>query len=364
MNNQIFLTSPINNEHGFVDFIQSITESRKNEGELNAIIDSPGGEIFGGFRIARAISEHPTKTIAHVRGIAASMAGVLLAFFDKVTIDENSTIMLHQAQIRGSFGEEISDSYKKVITDFNNLASNLLKKRGMNQELLNEIFKGKPKDFWFTANQAKEAGIVDEVTKVVRKNGTPSIKIAAALENSKNNYNQYINRMSLFRKKQKPENTEKTVQSGEIEGGIQFVFNSKENSIAVGNSVARIGSDESLEGTHKLVDGRKLVINANQEVSEIEEGSEISEIMDRLSKIEDRLSKIEDRDDLPTSKEVEDLTASFNNYISAMKSASNGTGFKIPKAESKENGISINQSNASLASEMRGVIKAIGKEQK
>jgi ATP-dependent protease ClpP protease subunit len=351
MDNQIFLTSPIDNEHGFVDWIQMITEWRKDQGDLNAIIDSPGGNIFGGFRMARAIAEHPSKTIAHVRGIAASMAGVLLAFFDKVTIDEHSTIMLHQAHINGESGEEVSETDQKALNDFNKTAAKLMKKRGMSQKLVNQIFKGEAKDFWFTAQEAKDAGIVDEITKVVRKNDSPTIKIAAYLENSQNKYNQYINNMSLFSKSKKPENTSGTVQSGEIEGGVPFVFNSKESSLAVGDSVARIGSEESLEGTHKLVDGREIVIDAKQVVTEIGEED---------NSVEARLAIIEAREDLPTSEEVKKLTDAFNGYTAAMKAAGNGSGFRIPKVDSKnELDINTDQSDASLASEMRGVIKAV-----
>lgn len=356
MDNQIFLTSAIDNDNGFVDWIQMITEWRKDQGDLNAIIDSPGGSIFGGFRIARAISEHPSKTIAHVRGLAASMAGVLLAFFDKVTIDEFSTVMLHQAHIPSIDAEDLSDSDKKALSDFNKTAAKLMKRRGMSQKLVNQIFKGEPEDFWFTAQEAKAAGIVDEITKVVRKNGAPTIKIAASLENSKNNYNQYIQNMSLFSKSKKPEDAPEAVQSGEIEGGIQFVYNSKESVLAVGNSVARVGSNESLEGTHKLVDGREVEINDKNEVTKIEEAE---------NSVEARLEAIETRQDLPTSEEVNKLTAAFNGYTAAMKAASNGTGFVIPKVDSK-NELEINkgQSDASLASEMSGVIKAVETDQK
>lgn len=348
MDNQIFLTSVIDNEHGFVDWIQMVTEWRKDGGPLNVIIDSPGGNVHGGFRIARAISEHPSQTIAHIRGLAASMSGVLLAFFDKVSIDEHSTVMLHQA--RFSNQDDVSPEDQKALNDFNTTASKLLKKRGMSQKLLNEIFKGEPKDFWFTAQEAKDAGIVDEITKVVRKNGTPTIKIAACLENSQNQYNQHIKNMSIFSKSKKPENTSETVQSGEIKGGVHFVFNSKESSLVVGNSVARIGSEESLEGTHTLVDGREVIINAKQEVAKIGE-------LD--NSVESRLEAIENRQDLPSSDEVKKLTDAFNGYTAAMKNSVNGNGFRIPRAESQNEEEIGEQSDASLASEMKGVIKAI-----
>jgi len=355
MDNQIFLTSAIDNDNGFVDWIQMVAEWRKEQGALNVVIDSPGGSIFGGFRIARAIAEHPSETIAHVRGLAASMAGVILAFFDKVTIDEHSTVMLHQAHIPNVEAEDLSESDKKALTDFNSKAAKLMKKRGMSQKLVNQIFKGEPKDFWFTAQEAKDAGIVDEITKVVRRNGSPTIKIAARLENSKNKYNQYKQNMSLFGKK-KPEDAPEAVQSGEIEGGVHFVFNSKESVLAVGNSVARVGSNESLEGSHKLVDGREVEINDENEVIKI---SELE------NSIESRLKAIEDREDLPTSEEVKKLTDAFNGYTAAMKASVNGNGFKLPKFEGKKEGNVGEQSDASLAAEMKKVIKAIDtKEEK
>ncbi len=354
MDNQIFLTSAIDNENGFVDWIQIVTEWRKDGGPLNVIVDSPGGSIFGGFRIARAIAEHPSETIAHVQGLAASMAGVILAFFDKVTIDEFSTVMLHQAHIPDVEAEDLSESDKKALSDFNKTAAKLMTRRGMSQKLVNQIFKGEPEDFWFTAQEAKDAGIVDEITKVVRKNGAPTIKIAARLENSQNKYNQYMS-MFNFNNKKKPENTSGTVQSGEIEGGIHFVFNSKESSLAVGNSVARINSNESLEGEHKLADGRKVVIDAKQEVTEIGEAD---------NSVEARLEAIETRQDLPSSEEVRNLTAALNGYTAAMKAAGNATGFKIPKAESKEEGPTQDQSDVSLAAEMREVIVAVEGDKK
>lgn len=357
MDNQIFLTSPIDNEHGWVDWIQMITEWSKDGGPLNVVVDSPGGSIFGGFRIARAIAEHPSETIAHIRGLAASMAGVILAFFDKVTIDEFSTVMLHQAHVPGVEAEDLSESDKKALSDFNKTAAKLMKKRGMSQKMVNQIFKGEPTDFWFTAQEAKDAGIVDEITKVVRKNNAPTIKIAAELEKSKNNYNQYnqykqnMSLKSILGLETNPGDAPEAVQSGEIEGGIHFVYNSSENVLAVGNSVARVGSNESLEGTHKLVDGREVEINDKNEVTKIDEVE---------NSVESRLAAIETRQDIPTSDEVKKLTDAFNGYTAAMKAASNGSGFVIPKVDSKnESDVNGEQSSPSLANEMSEVIKAV-----
>ena len=78
----------------FRAFIAKLEEGE----ELQIVINSPGGSVYGGIAIANMIRQLSTKghkTTAYVEGLAASIASVIMCACDKVVMGESSLVMIH-----------------------------------------------------------------------------------------------------------------------------------------------------------------------------------------------------------------------------------------------------------------------------
>ena len=64
--------------------------------EIDVYINSGGGSVDGGMAIYSILKRHPGKKVAHVDGLAASIASVIMFACDKVIVPSNSQIMIHK----------------------------------------------------------------------------------------------------------------------------------------------------------------------------------------------------------------------------------------------------------------------------
>lgn len=64
---------------------------------INLRLNSYGGDVFDGLAIYRLLADHKAKVIAHVDGIAASIASVIAMAGDEIRIAEAGEIMIHDA---------------------------------------------------------------------------------------------------------------------------------------------------------------------------------------------------------------------------------------------------------------------------
>lgn len=360
MSNLINITQPIENdslfgEKGFVD--QTFDKITSCEGELNALVDSPGGDIFKAAVIERAVSQHYDVTKAEVYGLAASAAALLLASFDVVTADVDSRFMLHSARPASGNVEDLSESEKNEIKVFNDKAKRKIIKKGRikgvdNEDLVNSIFNDpNGDDYWFSATEAKDLlGIVDEVTEVERKNNSPVVtKISARANEAKIIYNKYVkDKMNFFKNKKNESNVVRTL---ELKDGRSIVFNSETEALTKGCLASLIGSNEGLKGEQIFKNGIKAIFDEDNKVTEIVDETEtnsemdqetmqmFSEIKEMLTSIEERVSKLEGGEE---GEGAEDTEARVSEIENSLQELSNQlinkqlvTKFKLPKFENK-----------------------------
>jgi ATP-dependent Clp protease protease subunit len=133
--------------------------------EINLYINSPGGSVTAGLAIYDTMQFVTCDVATYCVGIAASMGAVLLTAGTKGKryALPNSDVMLHQ--VSGGAQGPASDVERTVEYMFR------LKKRligiiahhtGKTEE---QIQTDSDRDYWITAQQAKEYGLVDEVVK-------------------------------------------------------------------------------------------------------------------------------------------------------------------------------------------------------
>ena len=133
--------------------------------DIKLYINSPGGSVYDGLAIIDTMNyiEPDVQTIGI--GLQASMGAMLLSAGTKGkrTALPNARIMIHQPS-SGTEGK-ITDqeiALKEGVYLKKVLAEMMAKNTGKS---LKEIEKAMDRDYWMSADEAKEFGIIDEVIK-------------------------------------------------------------------------------------------------------------------------------------------------------------------------------------------------------
>jgi ATP-dependent protease ClpP protease subunit len=154
----------------------------------------PGGDVEATWGIPAKMQELKNKgchSIAKVDGLAASMAGVLLCFFDEREALDVSNIMLHRAMYGATDQEgnpieptpEEKQYLSKINSDLKAKMSQVIDNKKLKQLkglTIDDLFN-ENKDrvnCWLTAQEAKEIGLI---TKVIPVDANTSKNIANAV---------------------------------------------------------------------------------------------------------------------------------------------------------------------------------------
>jgi ATP-dependent Clp protease protease subunit len=151
--------------------------------DINIYINSPGGSVTAGLAIYDTMQYVTCDVATYCVGVAASMGAILLTAGTKGKryALPNSDIMIHQ--VSGGAQGTASDVERTVEYMYKlkkRLISILAHHTGKTSE---QIQSDSDRDYWITAQQAKDYGLVDEVVKS-RKDVAPEQLPAAAAENA------------------------------------------------------------------------------------------------------------------------------------------------------------------------------------
>src|SRR3989339_1191404 len=140
-------------------------DGEDSEKDISMYINSPGGVITAGMAIYDTMQyvKSPISTICV--GQAASMAAVLLAAGKKGKRFSlpNSRILIHQP-LGGAQGQatDIDIQAKEILRMKHNLNNVLVKHTGQSLE---KIVKDTDRDYFMSAQEAKDYGLVDELVE-------------------------------------------------------------------------------------------------------------------------------------------------------------------------------------------------------
>lgn len=143
-------------------------------------INSRGGDIIEGLAIHNLLAETEANVEVHVVGLAASMAGVIAMAGDTIKMSAGAFLMLHNPW-GVSVGE--ADDLRAHADLLDKMRSSLVDvfvgRTGKKAAEVLEIMKA---ETWFTAEEAKEAGFVDEIVKPKEKAKAQAFAAFAALD--------------------------------------------------------------------------------------------------------------------------------------------------------------------------------------
>ncbi|MBA7627433.1 ATP-dependent Clp protease proteolytic subunit [subsurface metagenome] len=162
----VFLAGPINDVVANSIIAQMLfLASQDPKKDIQLYINTPGGSVTAGMAIYDTMQyvKCPISTVCI--GMAGSMGATLLAAGEKGKrfALPNSQVLLHQVA-GGVTGEavEIEITAKQIVKIKERLNKILAKHTGQSLE---KISKDTDRDFYLTAEEAKEYGIIDKVIK-------------------------------------------------------------------------------------------------------------------------------------------------------------------------------------------------------
>ena len=162
----IFLAGPVNDAVANAVIAQMLfLASEDPNRNIQLYINTPGGSVTAGMAIYDTMQyvKSPISTVCF--GLAGSMGAILLAAGAKGKrfALPNSEILLHQV-MGGVTGEaiEIEITAKQIIKIKQKLNKILAKHTG---QPLEKVEKNTDRDFYLSAEEAKDYGIIDEVIR-------------------------------------------------------------------------------------------------------------------------------------------------------------------------------------------------------
>ena len=148
-------------------------ESLDSKKPINMYLNSPGGSVVAGLGIYDTMQFVGPEVITICTGMAASMGAVLMcagAAGKRVALP-HSRIMIHQP-LGGAEGQasDIEITAREIQKYKKELYEIIAHHTGQTYD---KVWKDSDRDYWMTANEAKDYGMIDEV---LSKNNNSSKK--------------------------------------------------------------------------------------------------------------------------------------------------------------------------------------------
>ncbi|NOU17665.1 MAG: ATP-dependent Clp endopeptidase proteolytic subunit ClpP [Bacteroidales bacterium] len=164
MDRIIFLGVPINDDVANIIQAQLLfLESSDPSKDIQIYLNTPGGSVYAGLGIYDTMQYISSDVATICTGMAASMGAVLLTAGakGKRTALPHSRVMIHQP-MGGAEGQasDIEITTREILKLRDELYNIVAKHSGNPFE---RIQKDSDRDYWMTAQEAKDYGMIDEV---------------------------------------------------------------------------------------------------------------------------------------------------------------------------------------------------------
>lgn len=124
-------------------------------------INSGGGDVFAGLAISNAIKNYGKVTVA-IDGLAASAASLIAMGGAKITMASNALMMIHEARVGVMGYFDIADLTKmqNELTAIKGSIIATYQSRAKDADIQSMV----EAETWFSAQEALDAGLIDEIT--------------------------------------------------------------------------------------------------------------------------------------------------------------------------------------------------------
>ena len=148
------------------EFIQQLMAVTTPTIELR--VNSPGGEVFEAVAMFAVLEAHPATVTAYVDGLAASAASFLIMAAEKVIMHRNAELMIHDANGMAYGNAAVMAEMQEILSKISdNIAAIYAEKAGGTTQEWRAVMVGEDgrDGKWYSAQEALDAGLIDEVTE-------------------------------------------------------------------------------------------------------------------------------------------------------------------------------------------------------
>lgn len=204
------------------DILYRIQQSKPSLIEVN----SGGGEVFSGWQLGNKINELGIDTIC--TGLAGSIASFILLSGKKVTMMQNSMLMIHKASVynygNADYLEKMAEDLKiidNLLADF--YTNTILKRKGGDvKEVKKKIVKMMEAETFIEPQEALDLGLIDDIKEQTIENSNKyytnflnSLNPNNKMEHNRKDANGLLNHLADFFR---PKNETVTVEPKEVDG--------------------------------------------------------------------------------------------------------------------------------------------------
>ena len=156
------------NETSFEN-VKSQLDAEKGSEELAVHIMSPGGDVFEGEGIYNLLKNANKPITTYIEGTCASIATLIAAAGDKIVMNRTGRFMIHNPKISGLNSQADARDLRHVANQLDKIKTLLIdvydRKTTLGKPKLWELYDN---ETWYTADEAKTAGFVDEVVDAIK----------------------------------------------------------------------------------------------------------------------------------------------------------------------------------------------------
>jgi ATP-dependent Clp endopeptidase proteolytic subunit ClpP len=151
------------------DFVKQLRDVKS--AAIDVFVNSPGGECYDGLAIFNALRNHRAHVTVHIDGLAASAASFVAMAGDRIVAERNATLMIHNAH---AVGVGDADDMRKMADMLDRMTDTIASIYADRAGGTVATWRARMKtETWFSADEAKTAGLVDEVASTPTPKGMP-----------------------------------------------------------------------------------------------------------------------------------------------------------------------------------------------
>lgn len=127
-----------------------IEELKTTPDDVTLTINSPGGSVIDGLQVVNAIKGCPRNVTAKIEVMAASMAGVIALACDRVQIDKNSLMMLHNCWTTTQGNRRQLESEIEAMKAIDSILQGIIAEHSGDASIIERMNAG---DVWLTGEE-------------------------------------------------------------------------------------------------------------------------------------------------------------------------------------------------------------------
>ena len=161
-----FLYRPIHQNDA--QYFNQVLQQAAKEQELNLFVHCVGGNVFEGTAMHNSIKrvvENGLTVTATIEGVAASMAIPIVLSCSRVRCRKSARLMIHEIKLPNTGGNaQKMRANAEMIESWNDsMAGTIAAKTNQTKEFVRENWMKPDIDLWFTAEEALQVGLIDEI---------------------------------------------------------------------------------------------------------------------------------------------------------------------------------------------------------